>query len=70
MLVINIQKCKHLMLDKTGSSTTSKLSQLSGVSIPTLDNYVAGRAFMSGNADKIAKALGVSVLDILEDRGE
>ena len=73
MLTINIQKCKHLLLDKTGKSTTAALSKASGISIPTLDLYAAGNAFTSTKADVLAAALGVSVFDILtdvEERGE
>ena len=67
VLTIDITKAKHILLDRTGRTSTRLLSELSGVSIPALDKYQAGGKFQSGNADKIAAALGVSVFDILSE---
>ncbi len=50
--------------------TMKKLSALSGVSVQTLRNIKSGKAIFPETAGKIARALGVDVADLLENKGE
>ena len=50
--------------------TVSEIAKLSGLSAATTNRAINGTAVAPETIGKIAKALGVDVLDILEDESE
>lgn len=46
---------------------TDDLQKKSGLPRPTLNNVISGRGVRPGTIGRVAKALGVDVVDILED---
>ena len=66
-LIIDMDKCKHILIDIGKKPNLTELHRVTGVTLPTIDKYAAGAVFTSAKADKIAAALGVSVFDILSE---
>lgn len=67
---MRIGKIKLVIALTQKEMTQKQLAELSGLSRSTINGIKAGRSCTTETAGRIAKALGVDVVEILEEEGD
>lgn len=67
MMIVRVDRKKMELIMANACLNTSSLAKLTGMPRMTVYNVISGRGVTTVSMGKVAKALGVSVEDILEE---